>query len=102
MSASNIAQDYRLALELPGAAGLVFNVDSNRHHAARNGAEKLYRQPRHTLGRRDICPEITQRCRTGDNRHCFADILLACRVLGCESRVTLKDGMAELLPWLGT
>ena len=45
---------------------------------------------------------MTSTFRTGDIRHCFADITLARELLGFEPQVELEDGMAELAEWLST
>ena len=45
-------------------------------------------------------PEITQRYRVGDIRHCFADITRARDVLGYTPRVTFEQGLTELAEWL--
>ena len=36
----------------------------------------------------------------GDIRHCFADITLAQSVLGYTPRVTLAEGVEEMVDWL--
>ncbi len=50
---------------------------------------------------KDIDPEIVGKYREGDIRHCVADISKARKLLGYEPSVTLEDGLAELLNWLG-
>jgi dTDP-L-rhamnose 4-epimerase len=45
-------------------------------------------------------PEITGKYRMGDIRHCFADITTARTILGYEPKVTLEDGLEELVGWL--
>jgi dTDP-L-rhamnose 4-epimerase len=52
------------------------------------------------LGRSDLTPEITQRLRVGDVRHCFADVSLAADVLGFRAKVEFEEGIAELVEWL--
>jgi dTDP-L-rhamnose 4-epimerase len=52
------------------------------------------------VGREDVDPEVTQRYRVGDIRHCFADIGEARRVLGYAPRVSFEDGLQELAAWL--
>jgi dTDP-L-rhamnose 4-epimerase len=42
---------------------------------------------------------IVGRFREGDVRHCVADISRA-RALGFEPRVTLEDGIPDLLAWV--
>ena len=48
----------------------------------------------------DIEPEISQRYRRGDIRHCFADISTAREQLGYKPQVNLSNGMTELVGWL--
>ena len=49
---------------------------------------------------KDIKPEITGKYREGDIRHCVADISRARTLLGYEPKVTLADGIPELLEWV--
>lgn len=92
----DVARACRLALETPEAAGAVFNIGSGASCTVREIAERLAR----TMGCGDIAPEITGRYRTGDIRHCFADIALARGVLGYAPRIGLEEGLAELAGWL--
>ena len=85
-----------LALEAPRAPGRVINVGSGRHITIKHVAERLAA----AFGRPHIEPEITQRHRAGDIRHCFADISLAREILGYAPRVDFDTGLAELAGWL--
>jgi dTDP-L-rhamnose 4-epimerase len=96
VSVYDIAQACRLALEVPEAAGEVFNVGSGRSYSILEVAEKMAR----VLGKIDIEPEIVGRCRVGDIRNCFADITRAKKILGYKPRVTLEEGLTELAEWL--
>jgi dTDP-L-rhamnose 4-epimerase len=96
VSVYDVARACRLALEVPVAAGGVFNVGSGTSYTVRGIAERMSR----LLGREHIEPEVTGRYRVGDIRHCFADISLARDVLGYEPRVRLEDGLSELAEWL--
>ena len=49
---------------------------------------------------KDIKPEITGKYREGDIRHCVADISRARTLLGYEPKVSLADGIPELLEWV--
>jgi dTDP-L-rhamnose 4-epimerase len=96
VSVSDIAQACLLALEVPDAAGRVFNIGSGHPYTIREVAENMAR----VLGKEHLEPEITGRYRMGDIRNCFADISLARKVLGYEPRVTLEAGLVELAEWL--
>ena len=48
----------------------------------------------------EIEPEITERYRAGDIRHCYADTTMAKRLLGFRARTTIEAGMEELVTWL--
>jgi dTDP-L-rhamnose 4-epimerase len=45
-------------------------------------------------------PEIVGKYREGDIRHCVADISKARALLGYNPKVTLKQGIPELLSWV--
>lgn len=92
----DVARACRLAMEVPEAAGHVFNIGSGEAVTVRQVAAKIGE----TLGLDGIQPEITERYRVGDIRHCFADIGKANRVLGYQPQVSFSEGLAELAEWL--
>jgi len=96
VSVHDIATACRLALEVPDAAGRVFNIGSGRAYTVLEIARKVAR----VLGKEDIEPEISGKYRVGDIRHCFSDIRLARRLLGYEPRVEFEEGLSELAEWL--
>jgi dTDP-L-rhamnose 4-epimerase len=96
VSVYDVARALRLALEAPDAAGRSFNIGSGRSSSVREIAGRLAA----VLDADDIEPEITGNYRTGDIRHCFADISLARTVLGYEPQITLEAGLMELAGWL--
>lgn len=77
------------------ADGEAINVGSGRCITIAQLAELFAR----VVGKR-IEPQITGEYRTGDIRHCFADISRARRVLGYEPRVGLEEGLKDLAEWL--
>jgi dTDP-L-rhamnose 4-epimerase len=95
VSVYDIARACRLALEVPAAQDMIFNVGSGQKISVKEVAEKLSR----VLGR-NLDPEITAKYRVGDIRHCFPDISLARKVLGYEPQIALEDGMRDLAAWL--
>jgi dTDP-L-rhamnose 4-epimerase len=94
---SDVAAACRRALEVDAAAGGVFNIASGQALTIRAIADRMAA----ALGTR-IEPQVTGQCRTGDVRHCLADISLAERVLGYHPKVELDAGIAELAEWLAT
>lgn len=96
VSVDDAVQACRLALEIPQAAGHIFNVGSGRHYSVCHLAERIAA----VLGKSHIQPEITGRYRVGDIRHCFADITLAQQVLGYQPRVTLAEGLWQFAAWV--
>src|SRR5215212_7635688 len=97
VNVKDVARACLLALERDGADGRAVNVGSGRSVTVTEIGRKLGE----VLGA-EIEPKVTGTFRTGDIRHCFADITLARELLGFEPRVELEDGMAELAEWLAT
>lgn len=95
VSVYDVARACRLALEAPDAAGETFNIASGEPCTILSLAVRLAG----FLGRK-IEPEITGKYRSGDIRHCFADITRARQVLGYQPRVSLQEGLADLANWL--
>ncbi len=95
VSVRDVARACRLALEVPAADGLVFNVGSGMQFHVADIARRMAR----ILGK-NIEPEISGKYRVGDIRHCFPDISLANRVLGYAPEVALEDGLLDLAAWL--
>jgi dTDP-L-rhamnose 4-epimerase len=96
VSVYDIAQACRLALEVPEAAGGVFNVGSGQQYTIKELAVRMAS----VMDKEYIEPEITAKYRMGDIRHCFADTTKARTILGYEPTVTLEEGLEELVDWL--
>lgn len=96
VSVYDIAQGLRLALEVPEAAGEVFNIGSGQSFTIKHVAEKVGQ----VMGKGSISPEITGKFRLGDIRHCFADISKARNILGYEPKIDFEEGLKELAEWL--
>lgn len=91
---SDVVQATMKALVCPADDGRVFNVGSGQPVTIRRLAEMLA----HRL-RVPIEPEIPGRFRSGDVRHCSADLTQARAELGFEPRVRLEEGIEELIEW---
>lgn len=92
---SDVVRACRLALEAESAAGRAINIGSGRDI----GIAELARLAARAMDL-DIEPEITGQFRKGDIRNCFADIMLARRVLDYHPQIELETGVRELVPWL--
>lgn len=95
VSVSDIAQANLLAIESPNAVGQAVNIGSGEPVTIREVAEELSRALSVSTPL-----EITGKNRSGDIRHCFADISRARALLGYAPRITFKQGMNELAFWL--
>jgi dTDP-L-rhamnose 4-epimerase len=92
---SDIVQANLLALETDRGDYEAINVGTGRPTSVRTVSNLLSKG----LGL-DIEPEIVAKYREGDIRHCVADISKAKSLLGYEPRVSLEQGIPELLSWV--
>jgi dTDP-L-rhamnose 4-epimerase len=92
---SDIARANLLALETTSVRGEAINIGSGDPVSVLDVA--------HSLAARldvDLAPDVMERARSGDIRHCWADIGKARTLLGYEPSVRFDDGMAELVEWV--
>jgi len=92
----DVANAFALALEKPEAAGETLNIGSGRSVTIREVARDFAA----AMGRAELEPEITNKTRTGDIRHCFADVSRAREVLGFEARRSFDDSFIPLAEWV--
>jgi dTDP-L-rhamnose 4-epimerase len=93
---ADVAGACMLALTTTSGIGSVFNIGSGQSRTILSVAEDLGR----VVGRSQITPQITGKCRAGDIRHCFADITRSCTELGFAPAVDFRAGLEELAAWL--
>ena len=91
----DVCRAFLLALEHPRAAGQVFNIGSGRDVSILEVGDALGR----AMGV-NLEPEVMDKSRVGDIRHCFADITLARDVLGFAPRRGFDDSLGELAEWV--
>lgn len=96
VSVRDIVRANMLAMERPESNNEVINIGCGVPITIRRVAEILAA----ALGK-DLEPVITNKCRVGDIRHCFADLTKARRLLGYEPQVSYEEGFRELAEWLG-
>jgi dTDP-L-rhamnose 4-epimerase len=94
----DVARACRLALEQPRAAGHAINIGSGESRSIVEVADRLAG----VLGCEGIRPKIEGRYRTGDVRHCFADLALARDLLGFSPEIGFDAGLVDLAEWLAS
>lgn len=92
---SDAVRACRAALEAPGAIGQVVNVGSGDSISILELAQAMCE-----VMETDVAPVVTGKYRTGDIRHCFADVTRARETLGFQPQVELGEGLRELTAWL--
>jgi dTDP-L-rhamnose 4-epimerase len=93
----DIVQGLLLAMDKPEADHQVFNLGTGVPSSISHVAEML---TRHLTGG-EVQPQILNQFRAGDIRHCYADVTKAHDLLGFEPRITLQEGLGDLLAWVG-
>ncbi len=90
----DIVEAKLFLLENPKANLEPFNICTGKPTSIAEIARMLARHS----GRPDLEPEIVQKYRAGDIRHCYGD---SSRItgLGWKPRVALEDGLRELVEW---
>ena len=94
ISIHDIVESNLLAMNQKAADYEVFNVGTGKAISIKQIAETLAK-----LLDMDIKPEITNKFRRGDVRHCFSDISKIKSKLGFEPKVSFEQGLKELIEW---
>ena len=92
----DVADAFLLALEHPDAPGQVFNIGSGIDVSIMDVGAALAQ----AMSVPHLTPEVMGKARTGDIRHCFADISLARDVLGFAPKRSFADSLGELAEWV--
>ncbi|MBT2189095.1 NAD-dependent epimerase/dehydratase family protein [Sphingobium nicotianae] len=92
---SDIARANILALKSDIANGRAYNVGTGQAATVLEVIKLISDQ----LGASEA-PEIVNRYRAGDIRHCFADISRISADLGFAPKMSLADGIADLMRWI--
>jgi len=95
VNVNDIVQANLLALESSGADGMALNVGSGTPISVQEVATEIGAM----LGT-NMPSEITGKYRSGDIRHCFADISRICERLGYRPQFSFREGLPELVEWL--
>jgi dTDP-L-rhamnose 4-epimerase len=92
----DVALAFRLALERTPVSGEVINIGSGRSYTIAQIASGIAA----AMDAEELTPEIMQTARSGDIRHCFADISKARALLGFEPQRLLEDSLGEMAQWV--
>jgi dTDP-L-rhamnose 4-epimerase len=95
VNVKDVVQANLLAMERPQADGMALNIGSGEPISIREVAMAI------SLALKVQIPaDLTGKFRSGDIRHCFADISAARELLGYEPKVRFAQGMKDLAMWL--
>lgn len=97
VSVEDVVAANLLAMERSEADGQAVNVGTGRALTIRGVAEILaeaYGKP--------IRPDITEKFRKGDVRHCFADNCKLRNLLGFSPKIAFEEGIRALIAWSET
>jgi len=94
ISVHDVAQACILAMENDSANYQVFNVGTGKATSLLELSEVLTK-----LYGKEIKPNITNKFRKMDIRHCFADISKIKRIIGYEPKITFQEGVKESIEW---
>jgi dTDP-L-rhamnose 4-epimerase len=95
VSVRDVIQANLLAMERPTADGMALNIGSGEPISISGVAAELSRAME-----KSIPAAPTLKYRTGDVRHCFADISAAGKFLGYVPKVRFAEGLKDLVQWL--
>lgn len=93
----DVARAYSMALTTSSVDGMALNLGSGNSITIREIAEVITR-----LMNKSVEPVITGNFRSGDIRHCFADIQKITTHLNWKPQFTFEEGMQRLIDWLLT
>ena len=95
MSVNDIVQANLLAIDSSGADGMALNVGSGTPISVQEVATEIGDM----LGT-NMPSEIVGKYRSGDIRHCFADISRISTRLGYRPQFMFREGLPDLVEWL--
>lgn len=97
VSVHDVARAFVLALEKDEANYQMFNIGSGKGTTILAVGQTLSK----LLGKSGLI-QINKEFRKNDIRHCFADITKAKKFLGWEPKISLEQGLEELIEWSAT
>lgn len=98
VSVHDVVRATALAITSPQSDGQVFNVGTG----IARPITQLARTLAHLVGREDLAPNITGQFRTGDIRHCIADVSRIKAALGFVPQADWEQSLNEIIAWAST
>jgi dTDP-L-rhamnose 4-epimerase len=92
---SDVVRAFELGLDADDVGDRAMNVGTGRQTSVREVADLL----RGRLGT-DVEPEIANRFREGDVRHCFAEVSMIEEALGWRAETPAERGINDLVEWV--
>jgi dTDP-L-rhamnose 4-epimerase len=96
----DVAQAFVAAVEGRGQPGQAYNIASGEDRTVQDVARLLAQAMGRDLRPEISGPEISGKARTGDIRHCIADITSARSDLDFNPRRNFEEGLKELAEWV--
>ncbi len=97
LSVHDVVSANMAVLKDPRSDGKIFNVGSGDPVSILDMARKIIQ-----LKGSDLQPQILQRARQGDIRHCYADISYIREQIGWQPKISFDEGLKELVEWAGS
>lgn len=97
VSVHDVVRAFVLALEKEEANFQMFNIGSGKGTTILEIGQTLSK----LMGKSGLI-KVNKSFRKNDIRHCFADISKAKKILGWEPKITLEQGLKELIEWSST
>ena len=94
ISVHDVAEACCQVMENDNADMEIFNVGSGSPLTIKSISETIAQ-----VYGNDIAPDITNKFRKGDVRHCYADINKIKKHVGWEPEISFSEGMKELIDW---
>lgn len=91
---ADVVQAIELSLRKDAGAGRIFNVGTGVATPVKTLAQLIARGMKS-----DLEPSIVKKFRSGDVRHCYADITAIREALGYAPKTNLERGLEELVAW---
>lgn len=95
VSVHDVVRATMLSLERQESDGSILNIGTGIPQSITDIAKVMARLSGHP----EVEPEITGKFRTGDIRHCSADISRARQLLGYEPSVDWEESLEEIIRW---